>query len=96
MLTDPRPTFKEACQRHAVTIEHLVNDLNEHHILVVTPAIATLVYEQGRGRAEVIDCLLAALSRLAGRIYTRKDIGGFSFLTDAEMEAGQSYVRTGR
>lgn len=96
MMNDPRPSFKDACQRHAVTVRDLVKDLNEHRILGVTPAVVTLVYEQGRGKAQVIGVLLQALSRLAGTTYTRKNVGGFYFLTDAESEVEEKRVHPGR
>ncbi|HLZ60827.1 MAG TPA: hypothetical protein VKR06_28090 [Ktedonosporobacter sp.] len=95
MLTDPRPSFKTACQRHAVTVEHLLQDLSEHHIFGVTPAIARRVYEQGEGKAEVIDVLLQSLTRLAGTPYTRKNVGGLSFLTNTEIEAEGHHVHSG-
>ncbi|HLZ58431.1 MAG TPA: hypothetical protein VKR06_15950 [Ktedonosporobacter sp.] len=95
MLNDTRPSFKEACQRHAVTVEHLLKDLSEHHIFGVTPAIVRRVYEQGEGKAEVIDVLLQSLTRLAGTPYTRKNVGGLSFLTNVEIEAEDHHMYSG-
>jgi hypothetical protein len=67
---DPRPTFREARERHNIKLEWLVADIDA---AIAEHAIRRFD-ESGEGISYVVDACLDALSHLSGEHYTRENI----------------------
>ena len=72
---DPRPSFKQVCEQHGITLQALIAATDETLDLFEVVDFS----ETSTGRAVVIDACLEALSRLTGVSYTRENIGDIQF-----------------
>jgi len=80
---DPRPSFQQVRQRHHITLEMLIADIDGS-----LPGAEILHFDQtGVGRAEVIEAALAALSRLSGVAYGIESVGPLCFTTPLRDES---------
>jgi len=72
-MSDNRPIFQAVRKQHNITLNMLIEDTQ------LPPDEVRRVDTTGLGTPEMIDAMLASLSRMTGRTYTRENVGGFVF-----------------
>ncbi|HLZ64313.1 MAG TPA: hypothetical protein VKR06_45875 [Ktedonosporobacter sp.] len=80
---DPRPSFQEVRHKHEITLTMLLEELISEGVterIAIDIEAVRLFDELSMGRAEVVDAILAALSRLAEVEYNRQNLGHIIFL----------------
>lgn len=80
---DPRPSFQEVRHKHEITLTMLMEELISEGLpeqIAMDIDTIRLFDELSMGRAEVVDAILAAFSRLAEVEYNRQNLGHIIFL----------------
>ncbi len=75
---DPRPSWKALLAQHGLTVEQVARKVQSLSTLCYQEALE--MAREARGTPERIDIALLALSRLAKVAYSRRNVGGFTFI----------------
>ncbi|HLZ60251.1 MAG TPA: hypothetical protein VKR06_25155 [Ktedonosporobacter sp.] len=73
---DPRPTFREAREKHQIELYEMVSDID----VSISEEAIKIFDRTGQGVSYVVDACLDSLSRLSGVEYSREMVGGIRLL----------------
>ncbi len=80
----PQLTFQEARHKHNITLYMLAEEATEAGVPISLDA-AQLLDIVGVGRVEIVEAMLAALSRLSGVEYSRENVGPIALLPSSSQ-----------